>query len=162
MAEDTSTDVEQPKPSTEETQKTAPADDVASAGSQNGEDIGSSLIKPTGELSEHEQALLVSSRRDMNDTRTKPFVVIVAIAAALGGLIFGYDSKCNSLMTVLKNRLMRNESHISFLSNCHTKSVELVLPLLWMGSNSILGGNALLTISIVSQHLVMRSAKIKA
>ena len=32
-----------------------------------------------------------SSVRDMKDTRTKGFVVMVAIAAALGGLIFGYD-----------------------------------------------------------------------
>jgi hypothetical protein len=33
----------------------------------------------------------VLSHRDMDDTRTQPFVVIIACAAALGGLIFGYD-----------------------------------------------------------------------
>jgi sugar porter (SP) family MFS transporter len=32
-----------------------------------------------------------SSQRDMEDTRTKDFVVYVAVTAALGGLIFGYD-----------------------------------------------------------------------
>ena len=32
-----------------------------------------------------------SSARNMEDTRTKGFVVLVAAAAALGGLIFGYD-----------------------------------------------------------------------
>jgi len=32
-----------------------------------------------------------SSARNMEDTRTKGFVVLVAVAAALGGLIFGYD-----------------------------------------------------------------------
>jgi len=32
-----------------------------------------------------------SSQRDMEDTRTKGFVVLVAVVAALGGLIFGYD-----------------------------------------------------------------------
>jgi len=34
---------------------------------------------------------VASSVRDMEDTRTKPFVVLVAVAAALGGLIFGFD-----------------------------------------------------------------------
>jgi hypothetical protein len=34
---------------------------------------------------------MVSSHRDMDDTRTQPFVVLIACAAALGGLIFGYD-----------------------------------------------------------------------
>lgn len=33
----------------------------------------------------------MSSVRDMEDTRTKAFVVMVAIVAALGGLVFGYD-----------------------------------------------------------------------
>ena len=32
-----------------------------------------------------------SSQRDLKDTRTKGFVVAVAVVAALGGLIFGYD-----------------------------------------------------------------------
>jgi len=32
-----------------------------------------------------------SSELDKEDTRTKGFVVAVAIVAALGGLIFGYD-----------------------------------------------------------------------
>ena len=32
-----------------------------------------------------------SSLRKMEDTRTKVFVYLVAVAAALGGLIFGYD-----------------------------------------------------------------------
>lgn len=32
-----------------------------------------------------------STQRDMEDERTKPFVIYVAITAALGGLIFGYD-----------------------------------------------------------------------
>jgi len=32
-----------------------------------------------------------SSVRDMEDTRTKGFVILVAFAAALGGLIFGFD-----------------------------------------------------------------------
>lgn len=91
MVEDTPTDEEQPKPSVEETHKTAPAEDAGSAGSQDGGDGGSSLLKTTDEATEHEQAMLVSSHRDMTDTRAKPFVVIVAIAAALGGLIFGYD-----------------------------------------------------------------------
>ena len=38
-----------------------------------------------------ESILSHSLTRDKNDTRTKPFVVAVAMTAALGGLIFGYD-----------------------------------------------------------------------
>jgi hypothetical protein len=99
MTDVTPSDVEQPKPSTEETQKTTAADETGSAGSINGGDTGSAMLKPIGEMGDHEKALEVSSGRDMNDTRTKPFVVIVAVAAALGGLIFGYDSKCRIVMT---------------------------------------------------------------
>lgn len=87
-------DVEQPK-DVEETLKTADADG-SNGGSEKGgggDDVGASLIKSTGDLSDHEQALLISSRRDAEDARTKPFVVTVAVAAALGGLIFGFDSK---------------------------------------------------------------------
>jgi len=91
-----------PKPE-EETQKTTASsttpEGAAAAGAVvfSGVDaeVGASLIKPgnndSQQKSSHEHALLVSSRRDTEDTRTKPFVVIVAIAAALGGLIFGYD-----------------------------------------------------------------------
>lgn len=85
-------DVEQPK-DVEETLKTADADGSKGGSEKGGDDVGASLIKSTGDLSDHEQALLISSRRDAEDARTKPFVVTVAVAAALGGLIFGFDSK---------------------------------------------------------------------
>eukprot|EP00529_Nitzschia_sp_RCC80_P012147 CAMPEP_0113454252 /NCGR_PEP_ID=MMETSP0014_2-20120614/7768_1 /TAXON_ID=2857 /ORGANISM="Nitzschia sp." /LENGTH=561 /DNA_ID=CAMNT_0000345653 /DNA_START=215 /DNA_END=1897 /DNA_ORIENTATION=+ /assembly_acc=CAM_ASM_000159 len=52
-----------------------------------GGDVGSSMITP-GDDGSHKK---ISSYRDMEDTRTNSFVVIVACAAALGGLIFGYD-----------------------------------------------------------------------
>jgi hypothetical protein len=95
MAEDTPTtdDVEQPKVQ-EETLKTASAYETGSNEGSNNQDVSASLIKQPGQdMPDHEHALLVSSRRDGADTRTKGFVVVVAMAAALGGLIFGYDSK---------------------------------------------------------------------
>mmetsp|Transcript_30025 Transcript_30025/g.72878 ORF Transcript_30025/g.72878 Transcript_30025/m.72878 type:complete len:164 (+) Transcript_30025:423-914(+) len=52
-----------------------------------GGDIGASMITP-GDDGSHKK---ISSYRDMEDTRTNSFVVVVACAAALGGLIFGYD-----------------------------------------------------------------------
>ena len=52
-----------------------------------GGDVGASVIKP-GDDGSHKK---ISSYRDMEDTRTKSFVIVVACAAALGGLIFGYD-----------------------------------------------------------------------
>ena len=57
----------------------------------DGNDIESSMIKKEG-ASKHEQAMIVSSGRDKEEHRTKSFVVIVACAAALGGLIFGYGT----------------------------------------------------------------------
>lgn len=41
-----------------------------------------------------------SSHKDMDETRSKGFVIIVACAAALGGLIFGYDIGGAGTLTV--------------------------------------------------------------
>ncbi|KAL3929314.1 MAG: hypothetical protein SGARI_004783 [Bacillariaceae sp.] len=82
-------DVEQPK-AAEETGKTD-ADGSDKDAAADAAAVGGSLINKSDMEKSHSHALTVSSRRDLEDTRTKPFVVIVAMAAALGGLIFGYD-----------------------------------------------------------------------
>ena len=67
---------------TDNSKQEQPNDDVEVGG-----DVGASMIKPGEDGSQKR----ISSYRDMEDTRTKSFVIIVACAAALGGLIFGYD-----------------------------------------------------------------------
>ncbi|KAL3933006.1 MAG: hypothetical protein SGARI_003815, partial [Bacillariaceae sp.] len=86
-------DEEQPKEvAVEDTKKTTESgagSDGADA-EDGGANLGGSLINASEKEKSHSHALTVSSRRDMEDMRTKPFVIIVAMAAALGGLIFGY------------------------------------------------------------------------
>ena len=67
---------------TDNSKQEQPNDDMEMGG-----DVGASMIKP-GDDGSHKK---ISSYRDMEDTRTKSFVIVVACAAALGGLIFGYD-----------------------------------------------------------------------
>ena len=44
------------------------------------------LLNSSAKISKH-----TSSNRNLQDTRTKSFVFLVALTGALGGLIFGYD-----------------------------------------------------------------------
>lgn len=71
--------------------------DLESSGMKKGESAYNSDL----DLSQNSKALeqetaskrkhVTSSVRDMEDTRTKSFVILVAVAAALGGLVFGFD-----------------------------------------------------------------------
>jgi hypothetical protein len=45
----------------------------------------------TSKLSSSSKSLEVTQSEKIENTRTNPFVVVVAIAAALGGMVFGYD-----------------------------------------------------------------------
>ena len=103
-----------PPPADAETGMEKPLEDTdkttadSTGGGGGGDNVGASLIIPTktGDDSPHDHALTVSSRRDLQDTRTQPFVVIVAVAAALGGLIFVFGA-----LTIL---IPKKGLHISF------------------------------------------------
>ena len=60
------------------------------AGNETESDEEDNTSKPM-EMESGDLRKFTSSVRDMEDTRTKGFVILVAIAAALGGLIFGFD-----------------------------------------------------------------------
>jgi hypothetical protein len=156
----------------EPTDKTIQVDGDAEAGAGSG-DVGASLIKADynddDKNGSHQHALLVSSRRDHDDVRTKPFVVTVAIAAALGGLIFGYDiggaGKENpkdgsvGLIFCLERLPAILTYNASILSPAIQNRQEQRS--LWMDSKFTLDGTAPLMTQTVSRQQIARSVRTK-